>query len=149
MKIKLAILSIVVLVAAVLALVAWPGPAARASEKADPQVFASPVNGGCYITAPNQCRLHIEPYTINVGSGQRLEAVKLQANGVTIYDFRTDVSNPPPSSGSTYTLSNVALDFAATCGTTYVLNVLGKNLADPNFLNMGQTASFTCPSSVP
>lgn len=112
-------------------------------------VFASPLNGGCYIAAANQCRIHIEPYTVSVGSGNKLQALRLQSNGVTIYDFKTDVSNPPPASGTTYTISNVALDFAANCGQTYVINMLGKANNDANFLNMGQTASFTCPASVP
>jgi hypothetical protein len=71
------------------------------------------------------------------------------ANGQVVYDFRTDVSNPPPAGGSAYTLSQVALDFAATCGKTYTINVLGKSNTDANPLNMGQTAQFTCPAGVP
>jgi hypothetical protein len=112
-----------------------------------PQVFASPINGGCYIAAPNDCRLHVDPFSVNIAPGQHLEALQLQANGMTIYDFRTDVSNPP--SATTYTPSLVALDFAAVCGQTYVLNILGKDSGDANFLNMGQTTSFTCPADVP
>jgi len=79
-------------------------------------VFASPLNGGFYIAAANQCRIHIEPYTVNVGSGNKLQSLRLQSNGVAIYDFKTDVSNPPPAGGTTYTISNVAPDFAANCG---------------------------------
>ena len=107
-------------------------------------VFASPINAGCYIIAPNQCRIHIEPVTVNIAAGKRLVALKLQLNGATIYDFGTDVSNPPPSVGTTYTPSPVALDFGAVCGTTYTINILGKDTGDANFLNMG-LASFTCP----
>jgi hypothetical protein len=120
-------------------------PAAPAA----PDVFASPVNGGCYIAAPGDCRLHIEPVVINLSSGSKLVAFQVQANGVTIYDYKTDVSNPPPPSGTTYTPSLVAQDFAAVCGRTYAINVLGKANTDGSFLNMGLTGSFTCPSAVP
>lgn len=107
-------------------------------------VFASPLNAGCYIIAPNQCRIHIEPVTVNVAAGQKLVGVKLQLDGNTIYDFGTDVSNPPPSSGTTYTLSPVALDFGAVCGRTYTVSVRGQDSGDAQFLTMGLT-SFTCP----
>ena len=107
-------------------------------------VFASPLNAGCYIIAPNQCRIHIEPVTVNVASGKHLKGVKLKLNDVTIYDFGTDLDNPPPSGGSTYTPSPVALDFGAVCGTTYRVSVEGMDSGDGNFLVMGN-ASFTCP----
>ena len=109
-------------------------------------VFASGLNAGCYIAAPNQCRIHIEPFTVPVAAGKRLVGVKLQLDGQTIYDFSTDLSNPPPSTGDTVTLSPVALDFAALCGHTYRANVLAKDTGDANFLNLGLTASFTCPN---
>lgn len=108
-------------------------------------VFASPVNGGCYITAPGQCRIHIDPVTISIGSGKRLELIVVQLNGKTIYDYRTDVSNPPPNVGSTYTFSPVGLDFGALCGKRYSVNVLAKDTGDTNPLNVGATDEFTCP----
>jgi hypothetical protein len=114
-----------------------------------PDVFSSPINGGCYIAGPDECRLHVDPFTVNIAPGARLVALQLQANGVTIYDFRTDISNPPPASGTTYSPSLVMQDFAAVCGETYTMNILGRDSADANFLNMGQTATFTCPSNVP
>lgn len=141
------ILLAIPLVLAVIA--AWPGIAQRPEEANAPEVFSSPINGGCYIAASGECRIHVDPFTINVGSGRRLVAFELQANGQTIYSFRTDVSNPPPFSGTTYTPSLVALDFAATCGEEYSLNIIGRDSGDMNFLNMGQTAAFTCPSNVP
>lgn len=147
MKGRILTLFVIVLVVAVGA--AWPGQARSGEDVLAPQVFSSPINGGCYIAAPNQCRLHVDPFTINIGTGQRLVAFQLQANGVTVYDFRTDVSNPPPASGTTYSPSLVMQDFAAVCGQTYTLNILGRDSGDANFLNMGQTASFTCPASVP
>ena len=148
MKAKIATRIGVLMVVLLLASTAvGPTLVARAAEKKAPVVFASPINGGCYIAAPDQCRLHVDPFTINIGTGNQLEAFQLMANGMIIYDYRSDVSNPP--AGPTYMPSTVALDFAAVCGQTYVLNIVGKNRQDPNFLNMGQTASFSCPATVP
>ncbi len=149
MRSRVPVLAFVVLAIAVSLLAIFPVLNKPQAALAAEDVFASPLNGGCYIAEASQCRIHIDPYTVNVGVGNRLQAVRLQANGTTVYDYKTDVSNPPPFSGATYTISNVALDFAATCGTTYVINMLGKANNDANFLNMGQTASFTCPSYVP
>lgn len=151
MKTRVALLLVIVLFCAAAA--AWPTLAKTslkpAADLTSPEVFSSPINGGCYIAAPNQCRIHVDPFTVNIAPGQRLVALRLQANGQTIYDFKTDVSNPPPAIGTTYTPSLVMQDFAATCGEEYVLNILGQDSGDANFLNMGQTAEFTCPASTP
>ena len=122
--------------------------ASMPSVVAAPEVFASPINGGCYIAAENLCKIHIDPFTINIddGAGAKLERFTLQANGQPIYDFRTDVSNPP---GVDYSPSLVALDFAATCGVTYTVNIVGKDTLDTNILNMGQFEDVVCPSTVP
>jgi hypothetical protein len=115
---------------------------------AEPQGFASPINGGCYIAAPNVCKIHIDPFTINIndGAGARLELFQLYANGSLIYDFRPDVSNPPAVD---YSPSLVMQDFAARCGATYYVNMIAKDSTDANPLNYGQTAQFTCPAGVP
>lgn len=115
---------------------------------AEPQVFASPINGGCYIAAPNVCKIHIDPFTINIndGAGARLVLFQLLANGNVIYDFRTDVSNPP---GVDYSPSLVMQDFAAECGQEYTVNMVARDTLDTNVLNTGQTAAFTCPAGVP
>jgi hypothetical protein len=120
----------------------------RSSARAAPEVYSSPINGGCYISAPNECKLHVDPFTININDtpGTTLVEFQLQANGQTVYHFRTDVSNPPAAD---YTPSLVALDFAATCGESYSMNILGRDSLDANLLNMGQTAEFTCPAVVP
>ena len=124
------------------------GTLMRRDADAAATVYSSPINGGCYIAAPNQCRLHVDPFTININTaaGAKLAEFRLQANGQTIYHFRTDISNPP---NYNYTPSLVALDFAANCGQTYVLNILGRDSLDANLLNMGLTAAFTCPAAVP
>ena len=115
---------------------------------AAPDGFASPINGGCYITAPNVCKLHVDPFTINIndGAGAKLVKFSLYANGNPIYNFQTDVSNPP---GVDYTPSLVAMDFAASCGVTYYMNLVAQDTTDANPLNYGQTKQFTCPLGVP
>jgi hypothetical protein len=124
------------------------GVLARSRADAAPTGFASPINGGCYIAAPEQCRLHVDPFTININEagGARLIQFTLYANGSPIYDFRTDVSNPPSVD---YAPSLVALDFAATCGESYVINMVAQDTTDANPLNYGQTATFMCPAGVP
>jgi hypothetical protein len=113
-----------------------------------PAIYASPINGGCYIAAPDVCKIHIDPFTINIKDevGARLEQFTLYANGNPIYDFRTDVSNPPAAD---YSPSLVMDDFAAECGKTYIVNMVAKDTSDTNPLNAGQTTQFTCPAIVP
>jgi len=115
---------------------------------AGPEGFASPINAGCYIAEPDVCKIHVDPFTINVndGAGATLEFFTLFANGKPIYDFRTDVSNPPAMD---YSPSLVALDFAATCGVTYTVNLLAKDTTDANPLNYGQAEEIVCPSEMP
>lgn len=110
--------------------------------------FASPINGGCYIVRSNDCRIHIDPFVINIndGAGARLIRFELFANGSLVYSFRTDVSNPP---GSDYYASMPAQDFGARCGETYYVNLVAQDTTDANPLNYGQTTEFTCPSAVP
>jgi len=113
-----------------------------------PTGFASPINGGCYVAAEGVCKIHIDPFTINIneGAGASLEFFTLYANGNPIYSFRTDISNPPRAD---YSPSLVMEDFAAECGQTYVVNLVAKDTSDANPLNYGQTGAFTCPSTVP
>ncbi len=119
--------------------------------QAGPTIFASPVHAGCYLAKPDRCKIHVDPFTINITLGKKLakfQLVAIQAGGgpqTVIYDFRPDQSNPPPSSGSTYTPSKVAKDYAATCGTSYEISLQGMDSGDTNMLNLGLTAQFTCP----
>jgi len=123
--------------------------------KAAPDVYASPIHGGCYIAGPSDCRLHVEPFTINLSSGKKLvyfQLITIQAGtGLqkVIYDFRPDVSNPAPSSGSTFTPSLVAQDFAATCGKSYMISLQGQDTGDATPFNLGLTGQFTCTASMP
>jgi hypothetical protein len=123
--------------------------------RAEVNIYASPVQGGCYISAPNDCRLHVDPFTINLTPGSKLVFFQLVAintgNGTqrVIYDFRPDQSNPVPPSGSTYSPSLVAQDFAATCGEKYEISLQGQDSFDNNPFNLGLTTEITCPSSAP
>jgi hypothetical protein len=120
-----------------------------------PEIFASPIHGGCYIAGPSDCRIHVEPFTINIQSGSklalfRLVAIQMPSNVQTvIYDWRPDQSNPAPPSGTTYTPSLVAQDFAATCGKSYEISLQGKDTIDANVFNLGLTGQFTCTLSMP
>lgn len=113
-----------------------------------PAGFASPINAGCYIAADNSCKIHIDPFTINIdeNAGATLQLFTLYANDNPIYDFRTDVSNPPRVD---YSPSPVMLDFAAQCGETYSVNLVAKDTSDLEPLTYGSTAEFTCPKVVP
>jgi hypothetical protein len=136
-------------------LAAWPVINKQSQVRAEPDIFASPIHGGCYVSGPSECRLHVEPYTINIASGKKLVRFQLVAiqmpNGTqtTIYDWRPDQSNPAPSSGTTYTPSLVSQDFAATCGKTYEISLQGMDTGDANLFNLGLTGQFTCPSNAP
>ncbi len=80
-----------------------PVPAAPAliSTPAVPEIFASPIHGGCYIAGPSDCRIHVEPFTINIASGTKLASFKLVAIQMgtgaqtVIYYWRPDHINRP------------------------------------------------------
>ena len=120
---------------------------------AEPDIYASPVHAGCYIAAPNDCRIHVEPITINIQPGSKLDFFQLQAyrdgSYQIIYDFRPDQSNPLPVSGTLVTPSLVAQDYAARCGATYSIWLFGKDTLDPTQYVLGATHQFTCPTNVP
>ena len=119
--------------------------------RAEPQIFASPVHAGCYLEKIDRCKIHVEPFTINITSGEKLVLFKLvtitagTGAQTLIYDFRPDQSNPVPSSGDTYTPSLVAKDFAASCSQTYMVSLQGQDTGDTAIFNLGLTEQFTCP----
>ncbi|GAB4580956.1 MAG: hypothetical protein Fur0022_37010 [Anaerolineales bacterium] len=118
---------------------------------AAPEVFQSGLSGGCYIAAPNSCKIHVDPFTINVddGANEKLVEFQLRANGVTLYQFKTDQNADYRPAGD-YSPSLVAQDFAATCGETYDLELLARDEGDGETLYVvASTAEFTCPSTVP
>ena len=125
-------------------------PQAKASGGVN--IYASPVQAGCYLARHDLCKIHVDPYTITLASGEKLVSFQLITTRIStgvqrvIYDFRPDQSNPVPFTGNTYTPSLVAKDFAATCGQTYTLLLQGQDTGDPNPYNLGITGQFTCPS---
>ncbi|MCI0521905.1 MAG: hypothetical protein L0Z70_16795 [Chloroflexi bacterium] len=117
---------------------------------AAPVVFAGSLHGGCYIAAPNICKIHVDPFTINVNdaSNGRLVEFLLQANGATVYHFATSSQDDYKPIGD-YTPSLVMEDFYAQCGQTYYLNLVAKDTTDLTQLNTAVTGEFTCPAAVP
>jgi hypothetical protein len=117
-------------------------PTSPGVAEAAPAIFSSPINAACIRVSPTVCKLHVDPFMIQIAPGNQLAAFQLKANNSLLYDFRTDVSNPP--SGD-YTPSSVKLDFAASCGTTYTINLLARDSGDTDFLNAGQVEEISCP----
>lgn len=120
------------------------GGIALAPGRAD-AIFASPIEAGCFATRSG-CSIHVDPFTIMVAPGKQLESFELRVGGVTVYDFRTDVSNPPVGP---YSPTLPAPGFAARCEQSYVVNLLGADSGDAGILNLGQTAAVDCPVQVP
>jgi len=145
----------VILLLAVLALALLPLLNRGAQVSASTDIFASPVHAGCYIAAVNDCRIHVEPFTINIAAASKLKnfslvAIRFPGSAQTkIYDWRPDQSNPVPSLGTTYTPSLVAQDFAASCGQIYEISLQGQDTLDANTFNLGLTSQFTCPATIP
>jgi hypothetical protein len=117
---------------------------------ASPTIFASPVQAGCYLARLNQCKIHVDPFTINLATGKKLVFFSLYATRsgsaqALMYNWRPDQSNPAPAVGNTYTPSLVAKDFAATCGSSYTVSLQGQDTGDPTAFQLGISNSFTCP----
>lgn len=118
---------------------------------AAPNVFSGPVNGGCYRQTTSTCAIHVDNWQpIVPDTGRTLVGFQLaaQANGAAadtiLYDFRTDLSNPP----ARYTPSLVKLDFAARCNTTYHLSLSARDSGDLAFEEVGRTNAFQCPAAL-
>lgn len=125
--------------------------AAVRSVRAAPQVFSGPVNGGCYLDTITTCRFHIDNWQpIVTDPAQKLLGFRLlaipegAATGSILYDFRTDVSNPP---GGSYLPSLVKKDFAAQCSATYRLSLSARDSGDLDYEEVGRTEAFTCPTA--
>lgn len=121
---------------------------------AAPQIFASPVHSGCYLVKRDRCKIHVEPFTINLAVGKKLVRFQLVANRIggnnqVIYDFRPDASNPVPyGSATTFSPTLVKQDFAATCSASYTVTLRGEDTGDNGILyNLGTTHQFTCPKA--
>jgi hypothetical protein len=106
-------------------------------------VFASPIHAGCYLADRGKCRIHVDPFVINVntGAGRRLSRFQISVNGTQVYRFEVDVSNPP--AGNYFV--TVPGDFPVKCGTTYVVSMQAQDSGDANLLNAGQVEDVVCP----
>ena len=136
------LLGLLPLLAALTLLLTWQRPEPVAVLAA-PNVFSGAVNGSCYLATATTCQIHVDSWQpLTIALSERLLAFQLQANGQTLYDFRTDVSNPPTGS---YLPSLVKQDFAAQCGESYVLSLLAQDTGDASLVAVGQTNAFTCP----
>lgn len=131
-----------VLIAAALIPLGRPQPTRAAPELT---VYASPIQAGCYLATRSTCKIRVDPFTIYKSTGVGLVGFQLRANGNLIYDFKTDVSNPPAGN---YTPSKVKLDFAATCGKTYTINLVARDTDNRDYLNLGQAENVVCPQGV-
>ena len=146
-KQRLILIGVIFLAAMLAGLDANTAPQARA----EPEIYASPVHAGCYLERVDRCKIHVEPFTLNLTLGTKLVQFRLVAarassgTQTVIYDFRPDLSNPLPLSGSTVTPTLVAKDFAAHCGETYTISLQGQDTGDREPYNLGMTAEFTCP----
>jgi len=118
-------------------------------------IYASPVQAGCYIAAANDCRVHVDPFTVYLASGTKLVTVRLiliqEGTGTqtTVYDWRPDLSSPAPSSGDTYSPSIPSQDLGVGCGKSFSLSLQGRDTGDSSDYNLGLTTAFTCPSTLP
>jgi len=139
-------LFILLLIATFTALAAFRQEKATAA----PEVFQSGISGGCYIAELNVCKIHVDPFSINVdeGGGHKLVEFQLRANDSIIYQFKTDENSTYRPEGD-YLPTLVTQDFAASCGETYEVKLLAKDDGDTVLNVAATTGQFTCPLSVP
>lgn len=106
-------------------------------------VFSSPINVGCYLADKGKCRIHVDPFVINVndGAGRRLSRFQIAVNGTIVYRFEVDGSNPPVGD---YPVT-VPGDFPVKCDATYLVNMQAQDSGDANLLNAGQVNNVVCP----
>jgi len=122
---------------------------------AAPDISMTPLHAGCYLAKAHSCKMHVEPFTLNVTAGKKLvqfQLVAIRARDsaqTTIYDWRPDQSNPAPLSGTAYTPSKVAKDFAATCSESYAIRLQGMDTTNANLYSLGTSGQFTCPDASP
>lgn len=158
MKKTLILLSLLFLVL-LAAFAAWQFLAPQQNVTAAPEVFQSGISAGCYIAAPNACKIHVDPFTINVDDGNNEKLVEFQivanemvnqnvVNQTVIYHFKTDSISTNIPAGD-YAPSLVMQDFAVTCGLAYAVELRARDEGDASLLIAGTTGTFTCPSTVP
>jgi hypothetical protein len=111
---------------------------------AAPTVLVGSLEGGCYLVTATSCKLSVEPFSIRIAPGEELLSFNLTANDQTLYDFGASTADPLIGD---YVPSSVALDFAARCGQTYIVELHALDTGDLDFVTIGQTQQVPCPSA--
>ncbi len=112
-------------------------------------VFAQVLEGGCYIEQHRVCKLHVEPFTINVNEtiDERVRQFQLRLNGVVVYEMSTDdVYSRRPAGDFSPTLGTQ--DIAIECNTMYSLDIIVHSStpgADNSPVLAGRAEPFSCP----
>ena len=115
----------------------------------EPLIFASPIHAGCKASNARTCQIVVEPLTINIASGAKLALFQVRVDNMVVYDWRPDQSNPPPSSGTTYSPTRVALGFGVTCNKSHTVSLVGRDTGDATLFNLGSTSPIPCPAPLP
>jgi hypothetical protein len=118
--------------------------AALVAARAD-AVTGTPIAAACYEVR-GRCRVHVEPFTLTPAPGARLESFTIRFGSSPLYEFRTDVGNPP---AAPYLSDLPRRDFAARCETSQTVSVTAKDSADVSPVSIGRTATLTCPTPLP
>lgn len=105
-------------------------------------VSPAAIEAGCHADR-RRCRVKVVPFGLVLAPGARLEQLSIELSGSTVYEFRTDVSNPPAVG---YIPELPAAGFAAVCKSSYVATVRAKDTADPALQPIGESAPFVCPA---
>ena len=66
-------------------------PQTLISTPAAPEIFASPIHGGCYIAGPSECHIHVEPFTINIAFNPGISLVESARVGLIAERLITEV----------------------------------------------------------
>lgn len=103
-----------------------------------------PIQAACFATRGG-CRIQVAPFQIDIAPGQHLERYEVRVGGVRVYDFRTDVSNPPSFS---YWATMPERGFAARCARSYVVSAAAQDSGDRALQALGATAEIECPVAV-
>ncbi len=132
---------------------AWTWPTSQRAEGAV-DILASPVQAGCYLAKRDRCKIHVEPFTINLAGGQKLVFFQLVDDLGRHRDPASDLrlSSGPLKPGSVkrqhfhsfagsprIMLSPAAIHIRSACR--------GRDTGDANAYNLGLTGQFTCPTA--
>lgn len=120
---------------------ALASPPQRLSPEA-PTLSTSPIHAGCVRVTSSSCKIHVDPFTLQTPFGETLQAFQIRLNDQVVYDYHTDVSNPPFGS---YTPSVVKKDIAAKCGQTYSVQLFARDSSTAFLVQTGQADQVVCP----